>query len=323
MEVLFVYSGNKSGKSYLITNQGDSLKDININVSYYPVTNRGFRGYLKHAFLLNRFIRNSNFDIIHAHYGLSGIVALVSAGRRKVVVSFMGDDLLGSNKRNGTLVFTSKMLVKVNLFLARRFYDYSIVKSEEMLKILNGIKNVSLCPNGVKPETFYPVNPEESDQYTLYRRSDVNVIFVSDPARPEKNFTLAQQAIERINDYPLKLHIVYNVPNENLRHYYSSASLLLLTSFHEGSPNVVKEAMACNCPIVSTDVGDVKEIFGDTSGCFITTWDPDDVACKIREAIEFTKSGNRSGGRERVLELGLDSKSIASKLGSVYKEILN
>jgi teichuronic acid biosynthesis glycosyltransferase TuaC len=321
VDVLFVYSGNKSKKAYIITNQGESLKQHNINVNYYPIINRGLTGYLKHVLLLRRYLAKSKFDIIHAHYGLSGVVALLAAGRRKVIISFMGDDLLGSNRSNGKLTLTSKIMVKLNLLLARWFYEYTIVKSPEMLKVTKGLKNVTLCPNGVNLSTFYPVKLEESDKFTSFTHDEINIIFVSDPFRPEKNYRLASEAIERITNMPIKLHTIFNTPNEDLKFFYSSADLLLLTSFHEGSPNVVKEAMACNCPVVSTTVGNVEELFGNTPGCFLTTFDFEDVSSKIKLAIEFNKSGNRSGGRDRISELGLDSDSIASRLAEIYFSI--
>ena len=105
--------------------------------------------------------------------------------------------------------------------------------------------------------------------------------------------------------------------------YYNSADLLLLTSFHEGSPNVIKEAMACNCPIVSTDVGDVKRLFGEYTRClYIHSFDPIDVAEKIKQASSSAKKHGQTNGRERIIELGLDSNTIAEKIIEVYNEVL-
>ena len=95
--------------------------------------------------------------------------------------------------------------------------------------------------------------------------------------------------------------------------------LVILTSLWEGSPNVIKEAMACNCPIVSTNVGDVRWVIGDTEGCYITSFDPEDVAEKIKLALEF---GKRTNGRDRIIELGLDSETIAKRLIDIYSKVL-
>ena len=94
---------------------------------------------------------------------------------------------------------------------------------------------------------------------------------------------------------------------------------MVLTSFHEGSPNVIKEAMACNCPIVATNVGDVEFIIGDTKGCYISDFDANDVAEKIKLALEF---GKKTEGRNRIIEFGLDSRSVARKIIRVYKQVL-
>src|SRR4030042_595614 len=101
-------------------------------------------------------------------------------------------------------------------------------------------------------------------------------------------------------------------------HYLNAADVLVLTSFKEGSPNVIKEAMACNCPIVSTDVGDVRELIENLKGCFITSFDPTDVANKIILALDFRDKYRYTTGRDRILSMGLDSKSIAEKMAKVY-----
>ena len=84
-------------------------------------------------------------------------------------------------------------------------------------------------------------------------------------------------------------------------------------------PQALKEAMACNCPIVATDVADIKYLLGDLNGCFITTFEPKDAAENVSRALQFT---NRTQGRKRIVELGLDSKTVALNVLSVYNSIL-
>ena len=112
------------------------------------------------------------------------------------------------------------------------------------------------------------------------------------------------------------LHPVTGKNQDELVYFYNSADLLLLTSLSEGSPNVIKEAMACNCPIVSTDVGDVRQVIENTDNCFISNPFPKDIADKI---IEITLIGKRTNGRKNIKYL--DSKVIAKKIATIYREI--
>jgi glycosyltransferase involved in cell wall biosynthesis len=102
----------------------------------------------------------------------------------------------------------------------------------------------------------------------------------------------------------------------------NAADILLLTSFSEGSPQVIKEAMACNCPIVATDVGDVSWLFGLEPGHFTSSFSPEDVANKIILSLIFSESNKETKGRKRMIYLELDSKSIANKLITIYKYII-
>ena len=114
------------------------------------------------------------------------------------------------------------------------------------------------------------------------------IIFVSDPGRVEKNFRLAEEAIRMVNNPEIELYTVHNKNQTELVNFYNAADLLVLPSYHEGSPNVIKEAMACNCPIVSTDVGDVKWVIGETEGCYIASFEPENFAEKVKLALEFS-----------------------------------
>jgi len=149
------------------------------------------------------------------------------------------------------------------------------------------------------------------------------VVFISDPKREEKNYSLASASVVELDDPTIELHIVNNIPNSQLVFLYSAADCIILTSFHEGSPNVIKEAMACNCPIVSTDVGDVRWVIGDTPGCFIASFDPVDFAEKIKLAIEFRHKYGQTRGRERIIQLGLDSETVAKRIIKIYERVIS
>jgi glycosyltransferase involved in cell wall biosynthesis len=103
----------------------------------------------------------------------------------------------------------------------------------------------------------------------------------------------------------------------------NASDVLILSSLHEGSPNVIKEAMACNCPIVTTNVGDVKWVLDNTDGCYISSFDPKEYVEKIKLALEFSEKNGRTKGRDRIIELGLDSVTIAKKIINVYQKVLS
>ena len=317
MKVLFVSSGNSNyGISPIIKSQGESLRKEGIELDYYPIYGRGFVGYLKSTIKLRKYIRNRRYNIIHAHYGLSAMVALLAKKRERIVVSFMGDDLVGSNNLNGSITISSKCLVYINKFLAKHYFDLNIVKSKEMFNILN-LSNCQVIPNGVDFERFYEIEKTKARINLGDNLSIKQVLFCSNPDRPEKNFKLAEKAINFLVQDKIQLRFINGIDQTKLAIYYNSADCLLLTSFHEGSPNVIKEAMACGTPIVSTNVGDVKDIIGSTEGCFITTFKPEDVAEKIKMALVFK---GRTNGRENIKHL--ESSLVAKNIIDLYNRII-
>ena len=144
------------------------------------------------------------------------------------------------------------------------------------------------------------------------------ILFASTFDRIEKNSELAFQALKIINDSNIELVEFRNIKDEEIADYYAASDMLLLTSIREGSPQVIKEAMAMNIPIVSTDVGDVRDTIGNLEGSFITSFEPEDVAEKIRQALKYGKNTN-----SRAELKTLDNNYITEKVISLYKEVLN
>lgn len=334
MKILFVASGNsKFGISPLVKSQGESLRKFSIELDYFPILGKGMQNYFKHISLLKKHLKENHYDLIHAHYGLCGIVAHLARVKEKLVVSFMGDDLIGAVNNSGEYSLFGHSLVLLNKLFLRK-YDYVIVKSNELSeKVKAGNKEV--IPNGVDLRIFFEVKKDEARARLKIESDKRVIIFVSNPAREEKNFKLTKGTVDKLEDKTIQLLPVYNLEQEQLKYYYSAADLLLLTSYHEGSPNVIKEAMACNCPIVSTDVGDVRWVMGNTEGCFLvgqkskvkSQMEEQELvrvtSDKLREALEFAERVGRTKGRERIFELGLDSETVAKRIIKIYDSVIN
>ncbi len=309
MKVLFVSSWNKSGEiSSIVKAQGESIKKEGIEIAYYGIQGKGLKGYLKNIKPLRRYLKKNDYYIVHAHYSLSGFICALSRAK-KIIVSLMGSDVKTSKKHN--------LIIQIfNYF----FWNKCIVKSEDM-KLSSRLKKAFIIPNGVDLIKYTNIDKDKAIEKTGWDKNKKHILFAADPKRTEKNFELAKKAFDLITNNNIELHCLDNVNNEDVPNYFSSANIVLLTSFWEGSPNVIKEAMASNCPIVSTDVGDVRWLFGGQAGHYISNFNPEDVAMKIKLALDFSNREGKTKGRDRLLSLGLDSKTIANKIINLYKSL--
>jgi len=322
MKILFVSSGNDASEiSNLALSQANSLVGQNVNVELYYIKGKGIIGYLKNILPLHKQIKNKHYNIIHAHYGLSGWIALIAKNKRtKLVISFMGNDILGDHANKGSSTSYGNLLVALNLHFAK-YADYIVVKSNEMSQKIK-IANKSIIPNGVNLSIFCSLDRNVALKKVGWNPALRHVLFMSNPDRPEKNFSLTNTALKLTEIESIQLHFLNQIPQNELVYYYNAAEVCILTSYHEGSPNVIKEAMACNRPIVCTDVGDVSWQMGNTKGCYICSFDPMDIATKVRFALEFSQTKICTKGRDRIIELGLDSETIAGKIIEVYNKVL-
>lgn len=320
MKILFVGSSNKYKEgSPIMRNQGASLEKKGVSVDYFLIFGKGFTGYLRNIYRLRKFLKVNDYDIIHAHYGLSGIISLFSLKGQKLVVSFMGDDILGSVSSKGERKYASVCMSYLNIHLFARFYDAVIVKSSEMLNKAGRKKNFILIPNGVNMELFRPMDQNECRRSLSWAEDQVHILFPSDPARGEKNYGLAVEAVGKIKGKrTVNLHNLKDTSHDQVPVIMNASDVVILTSLHEGSPNVVKEALACNRPVVAVETGDTGNLLKNTKGCYLASYQPTDFYEKIVEALRFSDSGQPTSGRMRLQEMGLSSTAVAERLISVY-----
>jgi teichuronic acid biosynthesis glycosyltransferase TuaC len=318
MKILFITSYRKGkGISPFVKTQADSLLEKGVKIYWFSIIGEGLSGYVKSIFLLKKLLKKKKYDILHAHFGFCGIVAKCAVTKEKVVVSFLGDDLMGSLSANGKYSIIGKVFVFINKFFANFLFDYNIVKSTSLAINIRKKQNLSIIPNGVNLDLFRVMDKIQSRKILALPPNKKIIIFVGNPDRHVKNYILAQKAFELIKTKFDAILIPFkNIPFEQIPRYYNAADVALLTSFHEGSPNVIKEAMASNCPIVATNVGDIERVTNDTHNCFVCRFDEKELAEKMEIVLS---DGSRTNGRENVtdLEIGL----IADKIIGIYENL--
>jgi teichuronic acid biosynthesis glycosyltransferase TuaC len=311
MKVLFVLSGNKDTNSGLVVNQAQSIMcyDKAIDIEYYHVKGKGLKGYLKNIRPLKAKIRECDPQLIHAHYSFCGFLSALTLTRKPIVTSLMGSDL------------HLKIHWRFMLFIASAFWRSVIVKSRAMKKKYL-LSRTYIIPNGVNFGKYEEASKTEARRLLGLSPDKTYVLFLADPERPEKNFQLTKHAFDRLDFPNAELLVVHDVPHEKTRLYYYATDILVLSSLYEGSPNVIKEAMVCNCPVVSTPVGDVGTLFDGVEGNYIAAPDPNDFSDKMKLALLFAKENGRTEGRNRIRALGIDAGSIAAKITALYEKVI-
>lgn len=289
----------------------DSLEKQGTDLLLFQINKDGALGYLSYLPRLRKYIKKQRPDIIHAHYGLSGLLANLQR-KVPVITTFHGSDL-----NNRKIVYLSR--------LAHMFSSASIFVEESMRKKVSRRGKSFTIPCGVDLFTFGSLPNDQENIPDSVQKNVVNILFSSSFSNPIKNYDLAKSACNLIEFSDLKINLIElkGYDRNEVNQLINAVDCLLLTSFSEGSPQIIKEAMACNCPIVSTVVGDVHKIIDGVEGCFFCSFEPNDVAEKIKLALTFSNEKGRTNGRLRIIELGFDSESIAERILKVYQEVLN
>jgi glycosyltransferase involved in cell wall biosynthesis len=255
-------------------------------------------------------------DVVHAHYGYVGWVVRTQ-WKAPVVVTFHGDDAQGTIGENGK----TRPLSRVTAAFCRALgplADAVIVQTERMARLFRG-SNINVIPHEVDLEIFRPMSRSEARSRLGLSHEKKYILFAANPQIAVKRFPLAKAAWELLHgtDPTTELLVVCKETQDRLALYMNACNALVFPSYQEGSPNIIKQAMACNLPIVATDVGDVRDVIGATHGCHVCPPSPEEFAQAIKKLL---CSPARTRGRERVQHLS--GPLVAGRVIQVYEKTL-
>ena len=329
MKVLAIAAGTKlNGKTKISINtsrQIQSLKESGIDIQpSYLYSRISPKKIIKSIQTLKSEISKFQPDCIHAFYGsMVSFIATKAAGKRPLVVSYCGDDLLGTPNDGLSWRIREKLTRTLSLSSGRKA-SHIITKSNNLKTALPKTlhQKVSIIPNGVDTEFFQSKTKRYCRQQLGWNSAPVIFFNASSGGNSNvKNIRLANETINLLKKKSpdARLEVVSNSPPEEIMLKINASDCILVTSLHEGSPNIVKEAMACNRPIVSVPCGDVRERILNANKGGVYPYDP----VRLSEAI-FSVLNNPIpfNGREEVFRQGLDKAQIALKIKKVYQEVI-
>lgn len=304
MKILIVASYNKNRFAPFIQEQADALAKAGCEIDYFGVQGKGVCGYLKQMPKLKKKIKDFQPNVIHAHYGLSGLLANLQR-KVPVVTTYHGSDINNVGARRFSKI--AIMLSAYNVFVSQKTMDLAKPK-----------RNFVLLPCGINLEDYPVVDKLEARKQMGLDAQKKYVLFAGAFDNAVKNAPLAQQAVALLPD--VELLELKGYSRQQVALLMQAVDCFLMTSFTEGSPQVIKEAMVCGCPIVSVDVGDVKERISGVKGCSVVeSYCPDTIAAEIQKNIQF---GGLAEGRNHIIEDGLTNENIAGKLLRIYDDMI-
>ncbi|WP_081212173.1 glycosyltransferase [Salegentibacter sediminis] len=301
MKVLIVHSGTQNKTSAYIKEQVDSLISLGLEINYFTITKKGVKGYLSHLPKLYKKINEFKPDIIHAHYGISGLFANLQR-KIPVITSFHGSDVYKS--KNVVLSKIAYYLSKETIFVSSK------------LKTKFGVKRGNIITCGVDMNLFKPASP-------LFERESI-ILFSGSADNKVKNYPLANEGVKIFNNHFVKCDLHFrltelkNKSRKEVVHLMNTAQLLLITSIYEGSSQVLKEAMACNCPVVTTNVGSVRDLISKESkaGIIVEPF-PESIANGIHKVL----SEDFKHGRKELVEYEIGLGQVAQRILMLYNKV--
>lgn len=304
--------------THFIKRQVEFLRAAGVAVEVFVFTGRkNPLRYLWHWIRVRRRVATERFDLIHAQFGQSALLTLPK--RLPLVVTFRGSDLLGIiSDVTGRRTLAGLVSRSTSRLVAWQA-DAVVVVSEHMKRFLPRGVSATVIPSGLDLDLFKPTPRAEARRRLGLPEDRHLVVFAGRPSQARKRYGLAKRVVEILNrSLPADLHVVWGVPHEEVPLHMSAGDALLFTSIQEGSPNVVKEALACNLPIVSVRVADVPERLHGVAGCELCDDErPEALAAALERVL---RRKQRSTGREAVQSL--DEHLLTARLIDLYRSVL-
>jgi len=294
-----------------VKEQIDSLTQIGIDNEVFFINGRekGKIEYFRQIFRIKNHLKKHTYDIIHCHHALSAFTLFLSGYIKKnVVISFQNDP----ENELGIILFR---------WLQKKSTNQIFKNNSRFATNKTGF----YMPNGVDTGLFHPIDKKEACIVTGLNPDKNYILFVSSNfMRPEKRYDRFSEIINLLRtkyemDDIEEVKLI-NIKRDLIPYYFNSASLHLLTSDFEGSPNSVKEAMACNIPVVATNVGNVAELLSEVQGSYVSKTKSSEELARLA-AIALSDQVNNNG-REIIQKKELDIDSVAKRILKIYNNTL-
>lgn len=286
----------------VLEDKGVTCTVIDVPGDYRAASPRSPADYARYYPRILEAVRRESFDLVHAHYGLVSPFAIAQPCR-PLVLSLWGTDLMSE-------MAWLRGLSRVGA----RFADATVLPSRAMADHLG--REYVYIPFGVDIERFRPIPRAAARSRIGWTTNRPVVLFPYDPDRQVKDYPLAERVMTRI-EADVELRVVDAVPHDEMPYYMNASDVLLVTSRRESGPMTVKEAAACNLPVVSTDVGFVRDTVGDMRNCVVA----DNVDTLARAVDRVIADGRRTNARSHVETLGLDE--MGDRLIALYRRLLD
>jgi glycosyltransferase involved in cell wall biosynthesis len=299
-----------------IVRQAQFLRRNGVDLDVFHVNGRkNPAAYLRAWKEVHRRLARGRYDLIHAQWAQSALPSLPA--RLPLVVTFRGSDVEGIENANRRQTASGLVLQRIARGVAR-VADEIIVVAERLAHRLP-VREYHVIPSGIDLDLFQPGDQREARDRLGLARDGRYILFAASPTNPIKRYDLARAAVQQLDArYRAEMIVTAGVEPAKMPLYVNACDALLLTSTHEGSPNVVKEALACNLPVVSTDVGDVAERIRNIDGCVLSkSDDPETLSKAVASVLDH---GQRIQARQVVAEL--NESLLTRKVVAVYERAL-
>ena len=326
MKILMVSSEWPSEKNPqsapFVVRQFNKLRQRGIDVDLVHVRGSGnILNYINNWLKVRRVLNNNTYDLIHAQWGQSALTVFFSG--LPIVVTYRGDDLEGTINAKGQHGLNSYILRFVSGIVSL-FSNFNIVVSSHLIsKLWSRTTPIAIIPSGIDFSIIPAITKSEARQKFGFTDGKKIVLFPYNTSIVRKQFSLVKQSIDLLPDNlrsEVELFVLYGVPQQIVLECMIASDFLIFASLHEGSPNVIKEAIACNLPIISVDVADVRDRIGLIPGCaIVNSYNPREISKALENLFFYDYCNYQS----RSFVANLDEDILVEKLISVYKKVLN